>query len=115
MTSNERFNELMKRIIKEYDKTGGNLALSGIEFARYFDVDEEIIPVLFNKMIATGRFTLRKEEDLDTGEEVERIQIHPDIKRFCCRGFFPGPGHKTNVPHHTGPATPLPDPWLQAI
>lgn len=72
---------LLTKVKKEYDNSGGELALSKQEFQEYFGFDQDTTKKIMEDLTATGHFELIKDLDSKIGEEMERFQVHPNYVR----------------------------------
>ena len=77
----EDVQEILGKVESEFNNSGGGLSLSFTEFTKFFDLENEIVEVIFQKLLATGRYQLSEHTDLSTGELINRLQIHEKYLR----------------------------------
>ncbi|MFX0207544.1 MAG: leucine-rich repeat domain-containing protein [Candidatus Hodarchaeota archaeon] len=72
---------LQRWIIKEFDNSAGNLALSIEEVQKYFQLDKNLSKKVIGKLLKSKLFILQEDTDLSTGEDIKRLHIHPNYAR----------------------------------
>jgi len=73
--------ELFVKIEKEFDNSGGGLALSIREFAEYFDIKDETAEEIIQKLLASKRYQISEQIDSSSGKGIERLHIHTKYSR----------------------------------